>query len=331
MFFELLHLLIVALISLFGIHRIILLIEARSYSKQPLPPLVVDGERLPRVLIQIPVYCDAKAALRCLKSLHHLDWPSRQLEIQVLDDSDDDSDQLIAAGVAESRRLGFDILHLQRRERTGFKAGALAAGLLHSSAQFVAVFDADFTVPFDFLRRTIGAFDRSNVGMVQTRWGHRNRDFSLLTRAQARLLDGHFRLEHRARSAAGRFFNFNGTAGIWRRSTIDDCGGWSGDTVVEDMELSLRAWRRGWKFCYLDDIVCPADLPDNFGALRTQQRRWVAGGMQVLSSSFGDSQEPSSKPGWFEQLDLLAILGGSLVAPLLLLLSFLLPCLWWQR
>lgn len=327
MFLELFYLLLVGIISLFGIHRLLLLIEARSGVEFPLPVAVGDEDPVALVLIQIPVYRDAEVALRCIRSLHDLDWPRQQLEIQILDDSDDGSECLIEAGVAEGRSAGLDIVHIQRSERNGFKAGALAAGLLRSEAELVAIFDADFTVPSDFLKRTVRVFDDLKVGMVQTRWGYRNRDVSLLTRAQARLLDGHFRIEHRARAAAGRFFNFNGTAGIWRRTAIEDSGGWSGDTVVEDMELSLRAWRRGWKFRYLDQVVCDSDLPESFGSLRTQQRRWVAGGMQVLSSQV---QNPG-REGLLQRFDLLAILGGSLVAPLLVLLTIVSPLTWWQR
>ncbi|MEC9476400.1 MAG: glycosyltransferase family 2 protein [Planctomycetota bacterium] len=327
MFLELLHLVLVSLISFFGIHRLLLLVEARFAAPSPHTDQIRDPDGVTRVLIQIPVYRDCEVALRCIRSIDQLDWPVDQLQIQVLDDSDDGSEKTIARGVEEAARKGLDIVHIHRSDRSGFKAGALAAGLLRSEAQLVAIFDADFTVPRDFLKSTVHLFEDSRVGMVQTRWGFRNREVSLLTRAQARLLDGHFRIEHRARAAAGRFFNFNGTAGIWRRAAIDDAGGWSGETVVEDMELSLRAWRRGWKFCYLDHVICESDLPDNFGALRTQQRRWVAGGMQVLSRQIHEF----GRERIVERLDLLAILGGSLVAPLLVLLTFVSPLLWWQR
>jgi len=322
---EFLYLILILWISLIGLHRWILWRQWKLLVDRPAPPVLEAGEATPRVLIQIPVYRDGVVAVRCLASLQDLDWPVTAVQIQLLEDGCDEGDPLLIEAVDGLRARGFDIEHLCRRDRSGFKAGALAAGLRHSDAPLVAIFDADFTVPADFLRRTVKAFDDPRVGMVQTRWGHRNREDSWLTRAQARLLDGHFHIEHRVRAASGRFFNFNGTAGIWRRRAIDDSGGWSGETIIEDMELSLRAWDRGWKFRYIDDVVCPADLPSTFGALRTQQRRWVVGGIQVLNRRL----RQESRGSLVDRLDQLVMLGGSMVAPALVGLSLISPWLWW--
>ncbi len=322
---ELLYLILILWISLIGLHRWILWRQWKRLVEAAPPVIVEAGQATPRVLIQIPVYRDAAVAVRCLASLRDLDWPTTDLQIQVLEDGSDEGDPLLIESVEAMRASGLHIEHLCRSDRSGFKAGALAAGLERSDAPLVAIFDADFTVPEDFLRRTVNAFEDPRVGMVQTRWGHRNREDSWLTRAQARLLDGHFRIEHRVRAASGRFFNFNGTAGIWRRHAIDDSGGWSGETIIEDMELSLRAWDRGWKFRYVDDVVCPADLPRTFGALRTQQRRWVVGGIQVLNRRL----RQESRGSLVDRLDQLVMLGGSMVAPALVGLSLISPWLWW--
>lgn len=199
-----------------------------------------------------------------------------------MDDSTDETVAIVAREVAYYREQGFQIEHLHRDNREGFKAGALSEGLKKSKGEFVAIFDADFIPSTDFLKKTIPHFYKSKkIGMVQTRWEHLNRDFSLLTQAQSMLLDGHFIIEHTARHRSGCFFNFNGTAGVWRKTCIEGAGGWSGETLTEDIDLSYRAQMAGWDFIYLDDVVAPAELPVDINALKTQQHRWAKGSVQV--------------------------------------------------
>jgi cellulose synthase/poly-beta-1,6-N-acetylglucosamine synthase-like glycosyltransferase len=203
------------------------------------------------------------------------------LEIQVLDDSTDETREIAAAAVAHQRAKGVDIHHLHRSDRTGFKAGALEAGLATARGEFIAIFDADFVPPSDILRRTVDHFTDSRVGMLQVRWGHLNADHSLLTRIQALMLDGHFVVEHTARHRSGRFFNFNGTAGLWRRRCIEEAGGWQHDTLTEDLDLSYRAQLAGWRFVYMPTLEAPAELPVEMNAFKSQQHRWTKGSVQT--------------------------------------------------
>ncbi len=209
------------------------------------------------------------------------DYPRDRLEIQVLDDSTDETREIVARQVEHYRRQGLPIRHLHRTDRSGFKAGALAAGQAEASGELVAVFDADFVPPADFLRRTVPHFHDPEIGMVQARWEHINRHYSLLTRIQAIFLDGHFIIEHAARNRGGRYFNFNGTAGVWRRRAIDDAGGWQHDTLTEDLDLSYRAQLAGWKFRFLSDVTAPAELPVEINAFKRQQFRWAKGSLQT--------------------------------------------------
>ncbi|MCB4756790.1 MAG: glycosyltransferase, partial [Elusimicrobia bacterium] len=218
---------------------------------------------------------------RLIDSICALDYPKEKLEIQVLDDSTDKTVQIVERKVAEKRSMGFNIQQLRRGTRSDFKAGALAWGLNIAKGEFIGIFDADFMPPSQFLKATLPYFSDSKVGMVQTRWGHVNPDYSLLTRLQALFLDGHFLLEHTARYKSGAFFNFNGTAGIWRKATIETSGGWSARALTEDLDLSYRAQLQGWKFVYVPEFVCPAELPVDINAFRTQQRRWTKGAIQV--------------------------------------------------
>ena len=235
----------------------------------------------PRVLVQLPMYNERYVAERLIEAAALLSYPRERLRIQVLDDSTDDTVEIARATVERLRAGGVPIEYLHRRDRHGFKAGALATGLEGSDAELVAVFDADFVPDPDFLTRTVDYFTDPKVGMVQVRWGHLNRRFSLLTRAQAAFLDGHFLLESCARFRSGRLFNFNGTAGIWRRSAIDDAGGWQHDTLTEDLDLSYRAQLRGWRFVFVRDPVCPGELPVEMNGFKTQQHRWAKGGVQT--------------------------------------------------
>ena len=242
----------------------------------PLPP---GGE--PSVLVQLPVRDEVEVVGRLLEAAASLDWPRDRLEIQLLDDSGEAAAALGRAAVDAARARGVNAMHVRRGTREGFKAGALAHGSRTSRAEFVAVFDADFVPSPDFLRRMLPGFADPGVGMVQARWGHLNRDESLLTRAQAAMLDAHFLVEHPWRAATGRFLNFNGTAGVWRRACIESAGGWSHDTLTEDLDLSYRAQLAGWRFAYAPAVVVPAELPGSMDALKTQQHRWAKGAIQT--------------------------------------------------
>lgn len=251
------------------------------------PPDPAAPAEWPRVLIQLPVYNERYVVERLIDAAARLDYPPDKLTIQVLDDSDDDGFAIAAQKVNEWTARGVDISHVMRPRRLGFKAGALQYGLGLSDHPFVAVFDADFLPPPDFLRETIPRFHRPEVGMVQTRWGHTNRDYSLLTRVQALALDAHFTVEQTGRNRGGHFINFNGTAGVWRRSCIDASGGWSPDTLTEDLDLSYRAQLRGWKFVFVEQVVSPAELPAEIAALRNQQYRWNKGAAECAVKHLG--------------------------------------------
>ncbi|MDP6779342.1 MAG: glycosyltransferase, partial [Candidatus Latescibacteria bacterium] len=268
------------LLMLLSLHRYILIrLYYRNKGKLPIP--VGEFGDLPRVTIQLPVYNEVYVVERLIRAAAAIDYPNELLEIQVLDDSTDETTEVAQRCVTELRASGIDIVHIHRRDRTGFKAGALEAGLKVASGAYVALFDADFVPPRDFLNRTLPHFTDGSVGMVQVRWGHLNRDYSMLTRVQAILLDGHFVIEHGARSRSGMFFNFNGTAGVWRRTCIADAGGWQHDTLTEDLDLSYRAQLRGWRFVFLEDVVSPAEIPVEMNAWKSQQFRWAKGSIQA--------------------------------------------------
>ena len=276
----------------------------------------------PVVTVQLPIHDERYVVERLIDAVANLDYPSDRLEIQVLDDSTDETTALAGAAVARHRARGIDIQLLHRPRREGFKAGALAAGLLRARGERIAVFDADFVPPRDFLRRALLHFDDPSVGMVQARWGHLNRDRSAFTVAQAVMLDAHFLLEHPTRMENGLFFNFNGTAGVWRRECIEDAGGWSDDTLTEDLDLSYRAQLRGWRFRFASDLVAPAELPGDIAALKSQQRRWAKGSIQtarkLLPSVFATGR------GGRVELEALVHLTANLAYPLLLALGLLL-------
>jgi cellulose synthase/poly-beta-1,6-N-acetylglucosamine synthase-like glycosyltransferase len=234
----------------------------------------------PAVCVQLPIYDERYVAERVLDAACELDWPRNQLEVQILDDSDDETSNILALRAAYWRRKGVQVSHVRRGSREGFKAGALAHGIELTSAHFIAIFDADFVPPADFLRRTMGAFDDPLVGFAQARWGHLDEGFSWFTRLQALAIDFHFLVEQAVRSANGYFTNFTGTAGVWRREAIEDAGGWSADTLTEDLDLSYRAQLRGWKAAYLEDVVVPEELPVSIDAYRRQQSRWATGSFQ---------------------------------------------------
>lgn len=271
---------ILGTLAVYGSHRLILVWRFWR-TRNAAPPLPPPPEVWPTVTVQLPIFNERYVAERLIDAVCGLEYPRDRLEIQVLDDSIDDTREIAAAAVARWRARGIDIHHVHREDRSGFKAGALAAGLEVAKGELVAVFDADFVPHADFLHQTVPHFVAPKLGMVQARWGHINRGYSLLTRIQAVLLDGHFVVEHTARNRSGCFFNFNGTAGIWRRAAIEEAGGWAHDTLTEDLDLSYRSQLAGWEFLYLPDLVVPAELPAEINAYKSQQHRWAKGSIQT--------------------------------------------------
>lgn len=242
----------------------------------PAPPAV-----WPTVTVQLPLYNERYVARRLLEAVGALNYPTDRLEIQVLDDSTDETTEILADTAVRLQEKGVSVRHLRRPERTGFKAGALASGLAEARGEFVAIFDADFVPPPDFLRETIPHFADPKVAVVQARWGHLNREFSLLTVAQSLGIDGHFGVEQSARCWGNLLLNFNGTAGVWRTAAIMDAGGWAHDTLTEDLDLSYRAQLHGWRILYRPDLICPAELPVLITGFKSQQRRWAKGSTQT--------------------------------------------------
>jgi cellulose synthase/poly-beta-1,6-N-acetylglucosamine synthase-like glycosyltransferase len=248
---------------------------------KPQPKRRFAESELPRITVQLPLFNEMYVVERLLESVTGLEYPRRLLEIQVLDDSTDETVRIARAAVEKYKQLGFDIQYIHRADRTGFKAGALENGMKMAKGQLVAIFDADFLPKPDCLRQMVDFFTEERVGMVQMRWGHINANYSLLTRIQEVLLDGHFVVEQASRNRTGAFFNFNGTAGMWRSEAIEWSGGWQHDTLTEDTDLSFRAQLMGWKFVYLLDEDAPAELPVEMNAFKAQQRRWAKGLVQV--------------------------------------------------
>ncbi|MFY9741975.1 MAG: cellulose synthase family protein [Candidatus Sulfotelmatobacter sp.] len=272
---------VLVMLAGYGIHRYILvyLYYKHKEKRTTTPPGLF--EELPRVTVQLPIFNEQFVVERLLDAVCKLKYPCEKLDIQVLDDSTDETVEVARNLVERYATLGHPIAYHHRANREGFKAGALAEGLKTAKGEFVAIFDADFTPPEDFLMCTVHHFTDPKIGMVQTRWTHINRNYSLLTEVEAMLLDGHFVLEHSGRARSGVFFNFNGTAGVWRRAAIDEAGGWQHDTLTEDTDLSYRAQLKGWKFIYLQDVECPAELPVEMTAFKTQQARWAKGLIQT--------------------------------------------------
>ena len=241
---------------------------------------LTNPDEIPFVTIQLPVYNEMYVMDRLLENIALIDYPKDKLEIQVLDDSTDETVLTTFEHVQRLQATGLDIQHIQRKDRSGFKAGALKEGLKIAKGEFIAIFDADFLPKPDWLKRTIPYFKDEHIGVVQTRWGHINRNYSILTKIQAFALDAHFTLEQVGRNSKGHFINFNGTAGVWRKTCILDAGNWEGDTLTEDLDLSYRAQLKNWKFKYLEDVETPADLPVVISAARSQQFRWNNGGAE---------------------------------------------------
>jgi len=273
---------VMTVLAMYGIHRYHLVYNFFKNRKNvPGPPPEMHASAWPRVTVQLPIFNERYVIERLIEAVAQFDYPRELLDIQVLDDSTDETLQVARECVERHQRLGIPIAYIHRDNREGFKAGALQEGLRVARGEFIAIFDADFIPPADFLRRTVPYFTDPQLAMVQTRWSYINRAYSNLTQVQAIILDGHFAIEHSSRYRSGLFFNFNGTAGIWRRSAIEDAGGWQHDTLTEDTDLSYRAQLRAWKFLYLPEIECPSELPVEMNAFKSQQARWAKGLMQT--------------------------------------------------
>jgi cellulose synthase/poly-beta-1,6-N-acetylglucosamine synthase-like glycosyltransferase len=271
---------ILIILSIYGVHRYHLTWTYLRH-KRNAPKPGKGFETLPRVTIQLPIYNERYVVERLLEAVTRIDYPRELLEIQVLDDSTDETTIVASRLASEYSRAGYRVVYLHRNHRTGFKAGALEAGLGQARGEFIAIFDADFVPSPDVIRRMLPYFTNPRVGVVQGRWTWINHEYSALTQVEAIVLDGHFVIEHGGRHFSGRFFNFNGTAGMWRRTAIDDAGGWQHDTLTEDTDLSYRAQLKGWKFIYDPTIECPSELPVEVNAFKSQQARWAKGLMQT--------------------------------------------------
>jgi cellulose synthase/poly-beta-1,6-N-acetylglucosamine synthase-like glycosyltransferase len=313
---------VLILLASYGVHRYMLVYLYYKHKKNRTTEPRHFFSELPTVTVQLPMFNEQYVAERLLDAICRLDYPREKLEIQVLDDSTDETVNVVRTLVERYAALGQPITYHHRTNRHGFKAGALEEGLKTAKGEFVTIFDADFVPPADFLLRTIHHFTDPTIGMVQTRWTHINRNYSFLTEVEAILLDGHFVLEHSGRARSGVFFNFNGTAGVWRRKTIEDAGGWQHDTLTEDTDLSYRAQLKGWKFLYLQDVECPAELPVEMTAFKTQQARWAKGliqtGKKILPEILKTNVPRHTKiEAWYH-------LTSNLSYPLMIVLSVLL-------
>mgnify|MGYP002629925460 FL=1 len=312
----------------YGVHRLWMIRHHRWGGESQLKPHRKSSAQDVRgsgVTVQLPLYNERTVAQRLLRSVELLVAPPGGLEIQILDDSTDETRELVEREVARLLEKGIDAKLIRRSQRLGFKAGALDGGLRQAKYDLLCVFDADFVPRPDFLLRSLPHFADPGIGMLQSRWGHINRDESNLTRAQATLLDGHFVIEHKVRHDEGLFFNFNGTAGIWRRQAIEDGGGWQHDTLTEDLDLSYRAQLAGWRFRYDHRLIAPAELPGTMNAFKSQQNRWARGSMQVLRKL--GPRLLRADIGWRKRAEALAHLTSYIGAPGVLLIGALLPLL----
>lgn len=269
-----LFLLFILVYSLVQLHLVIRYLFSK---RKKIAAYAGTEDDLPRVTLQLPIYNELYVTDRLFDAVKDLRYPKEKLEIQALDDSTDETIELVERKIQELRELGFDAVRISRKDRIGYKAGALAFGESQCKGEFIAIFDADFIPPSDFLLQTLPWFKNEHVGVVQGRWGHLNKNYSIITRLQAFALDAHFTIEQVGRNLSKNFMNFNGTAGIWRKRCIDDAGGWSADTLTEDLDLSYRAQLKSWKFIYLEDLECKAELPAEMNALKAQQFRWSKG------------------------------------------------------
>jgi len=323
------YFIVLFILALYGLHRYWLVYDYYAYRKN-VPPQPLPVTEWPRVTIQLPIYNERYVIERLVEAISRFDYPPELLDVQVLDDSTDETREVARNCVERFAALGMPITYIHRSNREGYKAGALENGLKSSKGEFVAIFDADFVPSPDFLQLTIPYFMNpsggAGIGMVQTRWTYLNTDYSLLTQVETILLDGHFVVEHGARSRRGTFFNFNGTAAVWRRKAIDQAGGWQHDTLTEDTDLSYRAQLVGWKFLYLPHIECASELPVDMNGFKAQQARWAKGLMQtakkILPKLF------KSNVPWHVKSEAFFHLTANISYPLMVLLStMLLPAM----
>lgn len=325
------YFLVMLVLAFYGIHRYQLVWlyyrNRKNEARSAEPPAQFAEGELPSVTIQLPIFNEQFVVDRLVDAVCRIQYPRDRFEIQVLDDSTDET-QEVARAIVDKYAAGFGdlapqpIRYLHRTNRHGYKAGALDAGLNTAKGELVAIFDADFQPPPDWVMRVVHHFAEPGIGMVQTRWTHLNRDYSFLTQVEAILLDGHFVLEHGGRSRAGVFFNFNGTAGMWRRRAIGEAGGWQHDTLTEDTDLSYRAQLKGWKFKYLQDVECPAELPIEMTAFKTQQARWAKGLIQTGKKIL--PRVLASDAPWHTKLEAWYHLTANISYPLMIVLSVLL-------
>jgi cellulose synthase/poly-beta-1,6-N-acetylglucosamine synthase-like glycosyltransferase len=277
-----LYFIILCLVAMYGFHRYVLVyLYVKHRHNVHTPTRTYSESELPYVTVQLPMFNEDMVAERVIAATCKIDYPRDRFEIQVLDDSTDHSAEIAEAACREWVAKGINIVYIHRSNREGFKAGALQEGMKVAKGEFIAIFDADFVPPTDVLRNVMNHFSDDKIGMVQVRWDHLNRDASILTKSQAIFLDGHFVIEHTARNRSGRFMHFNGTAGVWRRTTIEEAGGWQHDTLTEDLDLSYRAQMKGWQFVYLPQYVAPAELPPEMVSFKQQAHRWTKGSMQT--------------------------------------------------
>jgi glycosyltransferase involved in cell wall biosynthesis len=320
-------------LAMYGLHRSHLVFTVLRHGRTlramraKLRTIELEGierrQDLPCVTIQLPLYNEATVAARLLNHVAAIEWPRSRLEIQVLDDSTDETRVLAKSKVESLREQGLDVVYIRRADRSGYKAGALDNGLKVARGKLVAIFDADFLPQRDFLRAVVPHFiDDPRVGMVQARWGHINRDHSMLTRTQALMLDGHHLVENRARAAAGWLFNFSGTGGMWRAEAIESAGGWQHDTLTEDLDLSYRAQLAGWRFVYREDVVTPAELPEDISAFRAQQFRWAKGTVQTARKLLARLMQAELTP--MQRIEAFFHLTPHFAYPLMMFLSILL-------
>jgi len=323
-----LYLLDLTLLFIFGVNYLYLTLESlkkEPHSRQKRMNTDQAETHKPFVTIQLPIYNELYVAKRLITAAAQIEYPPDRLEIQVLDDSTDETRIIVEETIEGLRHLDVKIHHLHRTQRIGYKAGALAYGLETAKGEFLAIFDADFVPPRDFLIRTLPTFGDPSIAFAQTRWGHLNPNYSLLTALQSLAIDAHFAVDQYARYHRGRWFNFNGTAGIWRKQAILDAGGWQAATLTEDLDLSYRAFLRGWNACYLQDVVVPAELPVSFGAYRRQQHRWARGRMECAQKFIPEIWRAPISMG--QKVEAVLHLTGYYVHVLLILLSFLYPAI----
>lgn len=327
--FGILYFAVLFILCTFGLHRAKLVWQCYKYRKviEAAPSLATEfasDDELPMVTIQLPIFNESTVVVRLLESVAKMDYPLDKLHIQILDDSTDETRNLARKQVARMRRAGFDAEYIHRVDRVGYKAGALENGLLTAKGSLIAIFDADFLPAEGFCRSLVGHFTDPEVAMVQARWAHLNREASLLTRVQALMLDGHHMVENRARYGAGSLFNFSGTGGMWRKEAIDSAGGWQHDTLTEDLDLSYRAQLKGWKFIYRADVVSPAELPEEIGALRAQQHRWAKGTVQTARKLLARVLHASSGLSFGQRVEALFHMTPHFAYPLMVALAVLL-------